>query len=274
MDLPDRPGRTWQEIRHSVQWNNSIEFVQQDEVPPIPYDFDGHTDVLPGVRVHHRSFANPDDIAIWEPGNTNVYFVTKYRAVQQLLNSKDEIPDGVLAVLMLAGGAFVVKVLWDLLKTILDSDASSSTGSAGGTTQQRPRPENRQYNVFISHAWDYNDDYERVVDFLDDFDELEWQDHSVPLTDPLDTVNDVHLRARLRDQIRTTSVVLVLAGMYSAHREWIQNEIELANEFEKPIIGIRPHGAKQTPNVVEEAATEMVGWRQNSIIRAIVDHSL
>jgi hypothetical protein len=54
-----------------------------------------------------------------------------------------------------------------------------------------------QYNVFISHAWDYNDEYERVIDFLNDFNELDWQNHSVSLDDPLDTVNDAHLRSQL-----------------------------------------------------------------------------
>ena len=78
----------------------------------------------------------------------------------------------------------------------------------------------------------------------------------------------------VQDQIRTTAVVLVLAGMYSSHREWIQAEIELANEFDKPIIGIRPHASDQTPNVVEDAAVEMVGWRQKSIVGAIVEHAV
>lgn len=62
--------------------------------------------------------------------------------------------------------------------------------------------------------------------------------------------------------------------MYSARREWIQNETELANEFDKPIVGIRPHESEQTPNVVEDAAVEMVGWRQRSIVGAIVEYAV
>lgn len=271
MDLPKRPKRSWQDIRYNVLFNNSIEWLQQNEVPPIPAEIDAHSDVFPGIRVYHQSWARPDDIAVWEPANTNVYFVTRYEVVERLLNSKSEISGGVATILLLAGGAVVVKLLWNLLQELTSGPGEGSNSSR--TTQQRPRPENRHYNVFISHAWDYSDEYDRVVDFLDDFENLEWQNHSVPLSDPLDTVNDVHLRSRLRDRIRTTSVVLVLAGMYSAHREWIQNEIELANEFDKPIVGICPHGSKQTPNVVEEAAVEMVKWRQKSIVRAIVEHA-
>lgn len=273
MDLPDTPERTWQDIRQKVIFDGSIEWVRQDEVPPIPLELDAHTDVLPGVRVHHRSWASSDDIAVWEPGNANIYFVSRYEIVNQLLESKDEISQGVLTVLLLAGGTVVVKLLWDVLQG-LTNNTRSDISSSGSAVQKHPRPENRQYNIFISHAWDYNDDYERVVDFLEGFDELEWQNHSVPLDDPLDTVNKAHLRSQLRDQIRTTSVVLVLAGMYSAHREWIQQEIELANEFDKPIIGIRPHGSKQTPNIVEDASIEMVGWRQKSIVGAIVEHAV
>jgi len=143
MDLPNRPGRTWQDIRHNVLINNSIEWVQQDEVPPIPPDLDAHTDVLPGVRVHHRSWASGDDIAVWEPGNTNVYFVTRYEVVNQLLSSKDDIPQEVITVLLLAGGAVVVKFLWDILQNLTESNAGTATSSPSGSVQKRPRPENR-----------------------------------------------------------------------------------------------------------------------------------
>lgn len=125
---------------------------------------------------------------------------------------------------MLVGGTLLLKALYSLLQRL--------SGDSADSAQQRPHPSSRQYNIFISHAWDYNDEYERVVEFLNDFDSLNWQNHSVPINDPLDTVNNADLRARLRDQIRTTSVVFVLAGMYSAHREWIQTEIELAEEYQ------------------------------------------
>ncbi|GAB7093433.1 hypothetical protein JCM30237_05850 [Halolamina litorea] len=273
MDLPDRPGDRWRDLRQDVIHNNSIKWVQQDEVSPLPPNLDAYTDVLPGVRVHHSSWANKDDIAVWEPGNTNLYLVTRYELVEKLLESKSEIPQRVIAVLILAGGAVVFKVLLDLLQGLADSSTSETTSKTGRQSQQRPNPRNRQYNIFISHAWDYTAEYERVVEFLDGFEELEWQNHSVPLADPLDVVNGAHLRSRLKDQIRTTSIVLVLAGMYSAHRKWIQNEIELAEEFDKPIVGIEPYGSEQTPNVVEDVADEMVGWRRNSIVRAIVDNA-
>lgn len=270
MDLPDSPDQTWQDIQRDVRLNGAIRWVQQDSLPPLSWEFDAHTDVLPGVRVHHRSLADSHDIAVWEPANTNTYLVTRYGVLQRFLQSKDQLSEEMVGVLLLVGGAALLKALYTLFQRWTGTDTEEVGGSG---VQQRPRPDHRQYNIFISHAWDYNDEYERVVEFLNEFESLDWQDHSVPLSDPLDTVNDPHLRARLRDQIRTTSVVLVLAGMYSAHREWIQTEIELAQEFDKPIIGIRPYGSQQTANVVEQAATEMVGWRQQSIVGAIVDHT-
>jgi len=273
MDLPNQSGRTWQDIRQSVLVDNSIELVRQSEVPPLPVSLDGQTDILPGIRVHDKSWANANDIAVWEPVNTNIYFVTRYEIVENLLESKDEIPNSVINILYLAEGAVVVKMVWDILQSLSKNDTESADSSQG-SIQQAPRPENRQYNIFISHAWDYNDEYDRVVDFLNDFNELKWQNHSVPIEEPLDTVNDTHLKSELRKQIRTTAIVLVLAGMYSAHREWIQKEIEIANEFDKPIVGIRPNGSEQTPNVVENASVEMVGWRQNSVVEAVVEHAL
>lgn len=273
MDLPNQSGTTWRDIRQKVLVKNSIELVKQNEVPPLPSSLDAHTDILPGIRVHHKSWAGTDDMAVWEPGNANIYLVTRYEIVKQLLESKDEIPESIINILILAGSAVVIKVLWDILQNLSKSDTRSHTSSRS-SSRQVPNPGDRQYNIFISHAWDYNDEYERVVDFLDDFNELKWQNHSVSIDDPLETVNDTHLRSELRNQIQTTAVVLVLAGMYSVHREWIQNEIEIANNFDKPIIGIRPHGSEQTPNIVENECVEMVGWRQKSIVRAIIEHAV
>ena len=63
--------------------------------------------------------------------------------------------------------------------------------------------------------------------------------------------------------------VLVLSGMYAAHRYWIGRELDLALERDKPIIGIWPRGATRTPKTVWDVADEMVGWRTASIVAAV-----
>lgn len=135
-------------------------------------------------------------------------------------------------------------------------------------------PSLKTYRVFISHAWRYSAGYSRIVRMLDDENNFDWRNYSVPEHNPKDAGNDRELEKALRNQISPTHIVLVLAGMYVNHRKWIQKEIEIAQYFGKPIVGIKPWGSEKTPSAVQDAADEMVGWQINSIVGAIRRNSL
>jgi hypothetical protein len=129
------------------------------------------------------------------------------------------------------------------------------------------------YRLFISHAWQYNDDYEGVKSLLNADWNFRWEDLSVPFDDPLG-VSVVFPRSygtivdQLRDRIRNADALLVIAGMYCAYRGWIQTEMEAAKQHGKPVIAIRPWGQERLPLVIQEADEE-VGWRTASIVDAI-----
>jgi hypothetical protein len=131
----------------------------------------------------------------------------------------------------------------------------------------------KTYNIFISHAWDYNSDYYRLEDMLNNALYFSWKNHSVPEHDALDTATDEELENALKNQIRGTHIVLIIAGMYYYHRKWIQKEIKIAQNMDKPIVAIKPWGSQKTPKEVEEAALEVVGWNTSSIVEAIRRHS-
>jgi len=128
-------------------------------------------------------------------------------------------------------------------------------------------PALRTYKVFISHAWDYSEDYYRLEKFLKAAPNFDWTNLSVPEHDPI--LNSEQLTARLNDQMRPASVFLILCGMYVAHSDWIQYEINFARRIGRPIIGIRPWGSERIPEAVQKAATEIVGWNTDSIVSAI-----
>lgn len=132
-------------------------------------------------------------------------------------------------------------------------------------------PRLRLYSLFICHDWEYSDDYYRVCQFLERAPNFNWEDLSVPEHDPLDT--DDMLEKNLRDQIRPADVMLVLAGMYTAHSAWMDWEMSFARRIGKPIIGIRPWGNVQVPIVVQQNATEIVGWNTSSMVDAIRYHA-
>lgn len=123
------------------------------------------------------------------------------------------------------------------------------------------------YRVFISHAWKYSDDYNRIVQLLNNASNFSWQNYSVPEHDPLDGTED--LKEGLRKQIRPVQIVVILAGMYVNYSDWIEFEMDFADQIGKPMIGIRPLGQQKVPTEVQNRVKEMVGWNTTSIVNAI-----
>ncbi len=130
------------------------------------------------------------------------------------------------------------------------------------------------YRLFISHAWQYNDDYYRLVNMLTNASYFNWFNYSVPEHDPKEVNTGAALSQALQNQMRPTNCVLIISGMYAAHREWIQYEINLAVEWGKPIIGIMPRGGERMPTAVSSVAKEIVNWNTTSIVEAIRRHAL
>lgn len=143
--------------------------------------------------------------------------------------------------------------------------AGAVLGSTYGSSDQR-----KTYRLFISHSWGHNDEYYRLVDYLNEARGFTWENLSVPEHDP---VTDAALRRRLRDQIKPASVVIILAGLYASHSDAIQMEIDIAQSLEKPIVGVRPWGNQRTSVAVRAAADEVVGWNTQSIVDAVRRHS-
>jgi hypothetical protein len=134
------------------------------------------------------------------------------------------------------------------------------------------------YNIFISHAWKYSEHYNQVVKWINeaqDEGKLTWKNYSVPVHDPLidpnTTVGKNKLKGMIDNQIKPATKVIILAGMYAAHSDWIDYEIDTAVSYSKYIIGVKPWGQERIPTKVSNNANVMVGWNKNSIINAILD---
>jgi len=127
------------------------------------------------------------------------------------------------------------------------------------------------YNLFISHSWAYSDAYQKLINLLDSKGGyFPYKNYSVPEDDPIHSApNQAVLRAAIEQQIKASSVVLILAGVYSTYSKWINIEIEIAKRLRKPIIAIEPWGSEKTSTVVKNAADKVVKWQTDSIVAAI-----
>ncbi|MBQ9165999.1 MAG: TIR domain-containing protein [Oscillospiraceae bacterium] len=141
-------------------------------------------------------------------------------------------------------------------------------------------PELRPYHIFISHAWKYGDDYNRLVRLLDSAANFQYLNYSAPKDKPLHNLDTtsagtvLEIRSAIDRKIRTCSCILVISGMYYNNRRWMQYELESAYQMGKSIIAIRPYGSSDVPLGVQRYADTIVGWNTDSIVAAIRKYSL
>jgi Thoeris protein ThsB, TIR-like domain len=126
-----------------------------------------------------------------------------------------------------------------------------------------------QYRLFISHAWDYHESYNRLVEMLNNAPNFIYSNYSVPKSEGFKRMSAADLRQQLKNQINPTQCAIILGGMWVSHSDWIQFEIDHAATVNKPILGIKPWGAERMPQALTNAAKEIVGWNTDSIVSAI-----
>lgn len=102
----------------------------------------------------------------------------------------------------------------------------------------------KTYDLFISHAWRYNESYYCLVNLLTAAPNFYFRNYSVPKHDPVLDLDDEGDRKKLLDelfgQVKPVNCVLIISGMYVNYSYWIQAEIEIAKYYSKPIMGIFP----------------------------------
>lgn len=123
--------------------------------------------------------------------------------------------------------------------------------------------------IFVSHSWKY-DDYDKIVRLLGGRAYFDFQESSVPSSNPL-TGSNKAVWESIENKIRWCQVVILTAGVHASYSGSIKREIEFADRIGKPIIAVVPLGAEKTSSL-KGYATEVVGWRADSIVAAIRRH--
>ena len=133
------------------------------------------------------------------------------------------------------------------------------------------------YDLFITHAWRYHEDWSRVADMLDNLPGLSWRNFSLPWHDPAmdpnSQVGGAFIRDFLESQIVPVHGVILLAGVYvvKSARRWLELEIAMARKHGKPIIGMPPIGATVVPDDIAALCDQTVGWDAAAVIAALTE---
>jgi len=125
-------------------------------------------------------------------------------------------------------------------------------------------------NIFISHRWAYQYDYDNLVKKLDEY-KLDHYDYSVPKHDPLDVNRKKQIEEALKEQVRQCNYFIIFARM-AMDSDWCRFEVKCAKEYSKPILSVKPWNYQgNVPIYITEADNQAgpVGFNVPPIIRKI-----
>lgn len=133
-------------------------------------------------------------------------------------------------------------------------------------------PQENPYRIFVTHAWQEDEDYLRVFEFLEESPQFFYRNVANPSLSP--PANTEHEREALRAQIGQCEVVLALAGQYARHAATLDFELVFARAIKRPVILMRSFGVREPlPRTLTEQVLEILDWDGRAMVAAIKRHS-
>ena len=132
----------------------------------------------------------------------------------------------------------------------------------------------KEYTVFISHSWDHDTQYLKLVEMLNGAKLFDVKFEEATKNNPINSQNALYIKVKLSEKISNSNIVLGLAGMYASHSDWMQWELNKAIQHGIPIVGVIPWGQERISAVVAQRAKELVRWNTDPIVNAIRKHAL
>jgi hypothetical protein len=133
------------------------------------------------------------------------------------------------------------------------------------------------YDIFITHAWRYHDDWTRLSSLFDAEKSIKWRNFSVPWYDPaLDPNTELGakaIRSWIDGQIRPVIGTVLLDGVYAVKstRKWLELEVELSRNHLKPVVALPAYGTTTVSAEATALADAVVAWNALEIVRVLQD---
>jgi hypothetical protein len=122
--------------------------------------------------------------------------------------------------------------------------------------------------VFVSHAWDADEDYLRVFEFIESADNFYYANSSAP--DKRPAGGKEAEREELRRQIAPAEAVILLASHYRRAPDLIEFQANYAKASDKPVILMTSFGSTTfLAKSLLALADENVDWDKRALIDAI-----
>src|SRR5258708_31538016 len=122
--------------------------------------------------------------------------------------------------------------------------------------------------VFVTHAFELNDEYLRVFEFLESARNFYYGNCGGPEQRPVNTsVEGLH--EALRQQMANTEVVVALSALYTMQRDLLLFQLNYAKASEKPVVLLPGFGREVAlPAEVLQMTAQRARWEERGPVDA------
>jgi hypothetical protein len=91
------------------------------------------------------------------------------------------------------------------------------------------------------------------------------------LLDPVNSTDPDYIRGQIKEQIRGSSVTVVICGEHTNESKWVADEVAWSLEKDPPngILAIKLTSDAQVPQAVSDCGGEVIGWDPKTFDDAI-----
>ncbi len=116
------------------------------------------------------------------------------------------------------------------------------------------------YNLIITSGIDKNNEYGQFTEKLFSKTDFLWKE----------SMSGAYATAGENFYSKVDRIIL-LAGLYNDNKELFEDLLKASDEYDIPIVLVRPIGVEEVPELLEEKAATIVGWNANCILDSIKD---
>lgn len=131
----------------------------------------------------------------------------------------------------------------------------------------------KTYSLFISHSWDHDDVLQNLKSLLNSRGYFPAEYTQIEKDCPINSDRAWVVKANITKRLEQSDVVLAIAGVFASHSDWMQWEMDKAQELGLKVIGVVPRGQEHISQEVYNRSIEDVRWNADSIVDAIRKYS-
>ena len=129
--------------------------------------------------------------------------------------------------------------------------------------------ESNPIRVVVAHGWIQDDDYSRVIEYLETAENFFYRNLSKPDGPVAGGDSTAARRTAIAEALKEAEVVVCGAGIWERYNDWARYTVERAEELDLPVVAIEHFGPREMDVRLKGHAAETVGWDSRGIVDAI-----